>query len=101
MKAVAEGIAFTARDRNAPEVKRVLGKYLKFDAAKTEDSYKSVKGYALAARKPYPTVEGINALIRFFARYNPAVAKMSAANVVDASLVQELDKSGFIDNLYK
>jgi NitT/TauT family transport system substrate-binding protein len=101
VKAVIEGIAFTARERNGPEVKRVLSKYLKFDAAKTEDSYGAVKGYATQGRKPYPTIEGINALIRFFARYNPAVAKMSAANVVDSSLVQELDKSGFIDSLYK
>ena len=101
VKAVIEGIAFTAQDRNAPEVKRVLGKYLKFDAAKTEDGYKAVKSYALRDRKPYPTVEGVNALIRFFARYNPAVAKMIAANVIDSTLVEELDKSGFIDALYK
>ncbi len=101
VKAVTEGIAFSAQDRNAPEVKRVLAKYLKFDAAKTEDSYKAVKGYAVRARKPYPTMDGIRALIRFFARYNPAVAKMSANNVVDSSLVQELDKTGFIDGLYR
>jgi len=101
VKAVIEGIAFTAQERHAPEVKRVLGKYLKFDAAKTEDAYKAVKSYAVRARKPYPTVEGVNALIRFFAKYNPAVAKITAANVIDATLVEELDKSGFIDLLYK
>jgi NitT/TauT family transport system substrate-binding protein len=101
VKAVIEGIAFTAQERNAPEVKRVLSKYLKFDAAKTEDAYKAVKSYAIRSRKPYPTVEGVNALIRFFARYNQAVAKITPANVIDSTLVEELDKSGFIDALYK
>ena len=101
VKAVTEGIAFTAQDRNAAEVKRVLSKYLKFDAAKTEDAYKAVKGYAIRDRKPYPTIEGVNALIRFFARYNQAVAKITYANVIDSTLVEELDKSGFIDALYK
>lgn len=101
VKAIIEGIAFTAQDRNAAEVKRVLSKYLKFDAAKTEDAYKAVKSYAIQARKPYPTVEGISALIRFFARYNQAVAKITSANVIDSTLVEELDKSGFIDALYK
>ena len=101
VKAVIEGIAFTAQERNAPEVKRVLSKYLKFDAAKTEDAYKAVKSYAIRSRKPYPTIEGVNALIRFFARYNQAVAKITPANVIDSTLVEELDKSGFIDSLYK
>jgi len=101
VKAVIEGIAFTSQERNAGEVKRVLSKYLKFDAAKTEDAYKAVKSYAIRGRKPYPTVEGVNALIRFFARYNQAVAKITAANVIDSALVEELDKSGFIDALYK
>ena len=101
VKAVIEGIAFTAQDRNAAEVKRVLSKYLKFDGAKTEDAYKAVKSYAMRDRKPYPTIEGVNALIRFFARYNQAVAKITYANVIDSTLVEELDKSGFIDGLYK
>ena len=101
VRAVIEGIAFTAQDRNAAEVKRVLGKYLKFDAAKTEDAYKAVKSYAIRSRKPYPTIEGVNALIQFFARYNPAVAKITYADVIDSTLVEELDKSGFIDALYK
>jgi NitT/TauT family transport system substrate-binding protein len=101
VKAVIEGIAFTAQDRNAAEVKRVLSKYLKFDAGKTEDAYKAVKSYAIRDRKPYPTIEGVNALIQFFARYNQAVAKITYASVIDSTLVEELDKSGFIDALYK
>ena len=46
-------------------------------------------------------MEGVSALIRFFGRFNPAVAKIGAENVVDSSLVEDLDKSGFIDLVYK
>lgn len=101
VKAIIEGTAFTAQERNAQEVKRVLAKYLKFDAAQLEDAYKAVKTYAIRDRKPYPTIDGINALIRFFSKYNPAVGKITAANVLDLTLVEELDKNGFIEGLYK
>ena len=102
VKGIIEGIAFIAQERNASDVKRVLGKYLKFDdPAKTEDAYKSLKGYALNIRKPYPTNEGVNSLINFLAKFNPNVAKVTVQDVVDASLVGELDRTGFIDAVYK
>lgn len=102
VKGIIEGIAFIAQERNGPDVKRVLGKYLRFDdPAKIDDAYKALRGYALNVRKPYPTSEGVNALIAFLARFNPKVARVTVGDVVDASLVGELDKSGFIDAVYK
>jgi hypothetical protein len=35
------------------------------------------------------------------AKFNPKVANMTAKDVVDSRLVAELDKSGFIDSIYK
>jgi len=102
VRGIIEGIAFIAQERNSSEVKRVLGKYLKFDdPSKIDDAYKSLRGYALNIRKPYPTNEGVNSLINFLAKFNPKVAKLTAQDVVDASLVGELDKNGFIDAVYK
>ena len=102
VKAITEGIAFIAQERTAPRVKRVLTKYLKFDdPAKTEDAYKSLRGYAGSIRKPYPSNEGVQSLINFLARFNPKVASMKVQDVVDSTLVGELDKSGFIDAIYK
>lgn len=66
-----------------------------------EDAYKALKGYALAIRKPYPTKEGVEALIGFLSKFNPKMAKLSVDDVVDTSLVEELDKSGFIDAVYR
>ena len=102
VKGIIEGIAFIAQERNAADVKRVLGKYLKFDdPAKIDDAYKSLRGYAVNIRKPYPTNEGVSSLINFLARFNPKVAKLTVQDVVDSSLVAELDKSGFIDTVYR
>src|ERR1043166_3544203 len=102
VKGIIEGIAFIGHERNGPEVKRVLGKYLKFDdAAKIDDAYKAVRGYALNVRKPYPTNEGVASLINFLAKFNPKVGKLTVQDVVDSSLVGELDKSGFIDTIYR
>jgi NitT/TauT family transport system substrate-binding protein len=102
VKGIIEGIAFIAQERHAREVKQILAKYLKFDdSAKVDDAYASLRGYALDIRKPYPTEKGVQSLIEFLAKFNPKVAKISVKDVVDASLFAELDKSGFIDQVYK
>src|SRR6266850_2223091 len=102
VKGIIEGIAFIAQERNAAEVKQVLKKYLKFeDQAKIDDAYTSLRGYAVNIRKPYPTDEGVDSLIKFLAKFNPKVANVTVKDVVDSSLVAELDKSGFIDSVYK
>ena len=83
VKGIIEGIAFIAQERNAPEVKRVLAKYLKFkEQAQIDDAYTSLRGYAVAIRKPYPTDDGVDSLIKFLAKFNPKVANMT---VKDAS----------------
>ena len=102
VKGIIEGIAFIAQERNSAEVKQVLGKYLKFDdQAKIDDAYASLRGYAVNIRKPYPTDEGVESLIKFLAKFNPKVTNVTVKDVVDSSLVAELDKSGFIDAVYK
>jgi ABC-type nitrate/sulfonate/bicarbonate transport system substrate-binding protein len=102
VKGIIEGIAFIAQERHAPEVKQVLGHYLKFDdPAKIDDAYVALRGYAVNIRKPYPTEEGVESLIKFLAKFNPKVAQVTVSDVVDSSLVAELDKSGFIDTVYK
>jgi hypothetical protein len=55
----------------------------------------------LNVRKPYPTNEGVASLINFLAKFNPKVGKLTVQDVVDSSLVGELDKSGFIDTIYR
>ena len=49
--------------------------------------------------KPYPTVEGIKATLEFY--NSPEMRKYKAEDFYDSSVMTELDRSGFIDRLYR
>ena len=51
-------------------------------------------------RKPYPSLEGLNNVQRLMKLRNPAVGDLKAESLIDAKPIQELDQSGFIDQLY-
>jgi hypothetical protein len=50
-------------------------------------------------QKPYPTVEGIRATLAFYD--SPEMRKYKAEDFYDSSFMTELDRSGFIDRLYR
>lgn len=58
-----------------------------------------VKYYVL--KKPYPNREGITNIIAEVAKSVPKASGLKYEDVADPSLVEKLDKSGFIDGLYK
>jgi ribosomal protein S19E (S16A) len=58
--------------------------------------------YAAAAdlpRKPYPAVEGIRKTIELYGYHE--LRKHSPEDFYDDGFVRELDRSGYIDSLYK
>jgi NitT/TauT family transport system substrate-binding protein len=66
------------------------------DPQKQEEIYADVKHFVA---KPYPSVEGIKTVMQV---YNYAeMTKHQPEDFYDASFVAELDKSGYIDGLYK
>jgi ABC-type nitrate/sulfonate/bicarbonate transport system substrate-binding protein len=50
---------------------------------------------------PYPTPDGVKTMLDDLAHSNPKAASADPKAFVDTSLVAELDKSGFIKQLYK
>jgi NitT/TauT family transport system substrate-binding protein len=50
---------------------------------------------------PYPTPDGVKTMLDDMARANPKAASADPRMYVDLSLVAELEKSGFIKQLYK
>lgn len=50
---------------------------------------------------PYPNSEGVKTMLDDLAPKNPKAASADPKTYVDMSLVGELDKSGFIKQLYK
>ena len=69
------------------------------DPERLERAYKD---YANAFPEvPYPTPDGVKTLLDDLAPKNPKAAAADAKAFVDMSLVGELDKSGFIKQLYR
>jgi len=50
---------------------------------------------------PYPTPDGVKTMLDYLARTTPKASAADPKTFVDMSLVAELDKSGFIKQLYK
>ncbi|HWH78665.1 MAG TPA: hypothetical protein VNT76_14895, partial [Candidatus Binatus sp.] len=50
---------------------------------------------------PYPTADGVKTMLDDMAAKNPKAASADPKAYVDTSLIQEVEKSGFIKQLYK
>jgi hypothetical protein len=51
-------------------------------------------------RKPYPSIEGLRNIQRLMQTRNPKVGQLKLQDVIDDSILRELDKSGYIDRVY-
>ena len=99
MKAYVEGIHYYKTQR--AESLAILGKYLK--TSETDvlmEVYKNI-GLKLTPEKPYPTLRGIEVILREIAARNPKTKSARPEEFMDLTFVKELDSSGFIDRLYK
>lgn len=99
MKAYVEGIHYYKTHR--AESLAILSKYLKTsDMEVLTEVYEDV-GLTLTAEKPYPTLRGIEIMLRELASTHPKSAAARPEDFVDLTFIKELDRSGFIDRLYK
>ena len=77
---------------------RIIGKYSKTDdAAVLEDAYSSL--LPALPRVPLPKIDAIQTGLAQASEPNAKTA--DPASFINPSLVEELQASGFIDNLYK
>jgi NitT/TauT family transport system substrate-binding protein len=98
MRAHIEGIA---RFKREPDLgKRVIKKMLRLDdESLAQESWELFAKHRLAA--PYPNIKGMKTSYEYVAETRPDVWKHKPEEFVDASFVEELDKSGFIKKLYE
>ena len=98
MRAHLEGIALFKKD---PEfAKKVIKKTLRIDDdSLVQDSWELFAKYRIPA--PYPNMKGMKTSYEYVAVTRPDVYKHKPEEFVDASFVEELDKSGFIKKLYE
>jgi NitT/TauT family transport system substrate-binding protein len=99
LKAFVEGIHYMKTHRK--EAIAVLAKYLKTDDPDAlQEAYES-ELQALIPEKPYPTIKGIQIMLREMGIKDPNARSARPEQFVDLTFIKELDSSGFIDRLYK
>jgi NitT/TauT family transport system substrate-binding protein len=99
LKSIVEAIARIKKDK--PFAVEVMGKYLRTkDKELLDQTYDFAITKYLKAR-PYPTAEAFRSVIDELAQVNPKAKGQDPRKFYDDSLLQELDKSGFINALYR
>ncbi len=80
--------------------KRALAKYRQSkDEKQLEDAYQALRETVKA--KPYPSIDGFNTIIKDASERIPAARKANPKDFMDTTLLEELDRSGYIDGLYR
>jgi NitT/TauT family transport system substrate-binding protein len=98
VRSIVEGVQLI---RTNPAVaKRAISNYMQIKDEKVlEESYQQLKTTAEA--KPYPSAEGFKTILDELGKKLPAARNANPKDFFDARFIQELDKSGYIDGLYR
>ncbi|MBI2530821.1 MAG: ABC transporter substrate-binding protein [Deltaproteobacteria bacterium] len=80
--------------------KSALAKYRKTnDEKKLEEAYQTIR--EIVRPKPYPSPEGFKTIFKDVSDRIPAARTANPKEFMDTSLLEELDRSGYIDGLYR
>jgi NitT/TauT family transport system substrate-binding protein len=101
IKAYVEGIAYFKKNR--AESVEVMKKKLRTAPGQTKYLERSHALYASGyfENAPYPSLKGASSVLEFVSKDNPRARTADPKSVIDASIVKELDDSGFIKKLYE
>jgi NitT/TauT family transport system substrate-binding protein len=98
VRAFVEGVAYYKTHKT--ESVQMIKEFLRLnDNAIAEEAYEYFA--RITPAKPYPIVEGIRTVLDEIALTDPSAKTAKPENFVDASFMTKLDKSGYIDRLYK
>ncbi|MGH7855151.1 MAG: ABC transporter substrate-binding protein [Candidatus Binatia bacterium] len=99
MRAFVEGIHFYKTRKK--ESMAIIAKYMRTNDMEAVGATWDYFANKIVPKKPYPTAQGIKALLELAAKERPDAAKVSPERMMNISLLKELDDNGFIDGLYK
>jgi len=91
--------------KNKESTVRVLAKYLRMDLESNReilvDAYDETVASDELEKKPYPNRDGVRLAVELIAKQRNISPIPAIDNFIDTSLLEELDRSGFIDQLYR
>ena len=98
LRALTEAQAFVLSPAKRPAVLRVMSKRLNItDPAIAEDGLNDLQ--KRIDKKLFPSIDGLRNIQRFLQTRNPKIGQIKLQDVIDDSLVRELEKSGFNDRV--
>ncbi|HEY1372200.1 MAG TPA: ABC transporter substrate-binding protein [Candidatus Binatia bacterium] len=94
VRSLVEGNAFMLNPANKARVMSILAKNLRLDPKDADKTYDDL--IAKVERRPYPNMDAVKATIQVMGSRNPRIAQLKPDDLVDLSILQRLEKSGFM-----
>jgi NitT/TauT family transport system substrate-binding protein len=94
VKSIVEGNAYMLNPANRAKVTEILGKYLRLGGKDAEKAYEDL--LPKVERKPYPSMDAVKATIQVMGLRNPKIAQLKPEELVDVSILQKLEQTGFV-----
>jgi ABC-type nitrate/sulfonate/bicarbonate transport system substrate-binding protein len=80
---------------------KVMASYTKIDDPEALDAAYALYGDRLLEQVPYLSVEGLQRALDFAATSRPTVSRLRPSTLVDQTVLQRLESSGFVAELYR
>jgi len=98
VKSMIDGIQLMTVNSEVP--KKAFRKYMRLQQERElDDAYQLVRSFV--PRKPYPTTEGFKAVLAELAEQIPAAKSADVKDFFDTRFLEELDRFGYIDGVYR
>jgi NitT/TauT family transport system substrate-binding protein len=102
LKATIDGFAFLPNPANEKAVKSVLARRLKLNTPQSiQIMYDATLEMHAKTKVPNVPLAGVQNMIDALLRMNPRMAKLKAAELVDSSFIDRLEKSGYVQEALK
>jgi len=99
LKAYLEGIWYCKTHKK--ESLEVMSAFIKTDDQEALEATYREFILKIIPKKPYPTLKGIQLILNQLSPKNPKAQTAKPEDFVDTTLLKEIDRSGFIDQLYR
>jgi len=94
VKTIVEGNAYILNPANRARVTEIIARNLRLTSKDAEKAYEDL--LPKVERKPYPSIEAVKATIQVMGLRNPKIAQLKPEDLVDVSILQKLEQSGFM-----
>jgi len=94
VRTIVEGNAYILNPANRTSVTAILAKNLRLPQKEAEKAYEDL--LPKVERKPYPSMEAVKATVQVMGLRNPKIAQLKPEDLVDVSILQKLEQSGFM-----